>query len=80
VICNSCGFDSPEGFNFCGRCGAPFGEIAPPSPGSEATVQRPDLSRTVQIERATLNLKLPPAEAERRQVGHRVGGALQQCN
>src|SRR5438105_5241216 len=27
--CASCGLDNPEGFSYCGRCGAPLAEAAP---------------------------------------------------
>ncbi len=29
TICESCGTESPEGFRFCGACGAPLAQLAP---------------------------------------------------
>ncbi|TMK29793.1 MAG: hypothetical protein E6G61_08700, partial [Actinobacteria bacterium] len=29
VKCPECGFDNPEGFRFCGSCGASFGQTCP---------------------------------------------------
>src|SRR6478752_98466 len=31
VTCASCGRESPDGFRFCGACGAPLDAAAPPS-------------------------------------------------
>jgi class 3 adenylate cyclase/predicted ATPase len=69
VICAACGFDSPEGFKFCGGCGAPM--TAAPGAAQPTTPPSPKVplgTRTVQIERAALHLHIPRGEAERRQV------------
>jgi class 3 adenylate cyclase/tetratricopeptide (TPR) repeat protein len=36
--CASCGADNPEGFGFCGACGAPLAEAAPPPHETRRTV------------------------------------------
>lgn len=41
--CSSCGFESPEGFKFCGQCGTPFAESA------AASAEPVDQRRTVTI-------------------------------
>jgi class 3 adenylate cyclase len=30
IVCPSCGQENPEGFRFCGSCGAPLGDATPP--------------------------------------------------
>ena len=29
LVCAQCGQENPDGFRFCGACGAPLGEVAP---------------------------------------------------
>src|ERR1700745_1633610 len=35
AVCATCGQESPEGFKFCGSCGAPIEAAAPPREGRE---------------------------------------------
>jgi class 3 adenylate cyclase len=83
VICAVCGQESPEGFRFCGACGAALDE-APAGPREErkvVTVLFADLvgftSRAEQMDPEDVRALLAPYHARLRQELERYGGTVE---
>jgi class 3 adenylate cyclase len=82
LSCPSCGADIPEGFSFCGRCGAPL-TSAPASQAEErkvVTVLFCDLvgftARSDKADPEDVQARLRPYHAQLRREIERFGGTL----
>jgi class 3 adenylate cyclase/tetratricopeptide (TPR) repeat protein len=82
VVCASCGQDNPEGFRFCGSCGAALAAPAPPREERKVvTVLFADLvgftARAEQMDPEDVRALLTPYHAHLRSELERYGGTVE---
>ena len=78
--CPSCGSESPKGFAFCGRCGAPLGSLAPTEERKVVTVLFCDLAgftaRSDGADPEDVRARLRPYHVRLRRETERFGGMV----